>query len=573
MQDIDYKKIENILERVLKPGRYLGNEWNVVKKDFDTTAVRFALCFPDLYEIGMSHLGFKILYHLLNDQPDVVCERVFTPWVDLQDILRQEGLQLFSLESKRPLKDFDIIGFSHQHELNYTNVLNMLNLAGIPLRASQRDDSCPIIIGGGVCSFNPEPMADFFDAFFIGEAEEGILEIIREVKSKKEKGKSKDQLLKELAKIKGIYVPSFYEVKYNQDQTIKSFSPKDKSVPSVIIKRIVKDFEHSYYPTKQIVSYIQIVHDRISLEIMRGCPNRCHFCQASSIYWPRRERSSEKILQLAEEAYQATGYEEISLVSLSSGDHSQIVEIVENLVDRFKSRNVSISLPSLRAEDMLCYLTKLISSIKKTGLTFAPEAGSQRLRDSINKRIDMEKLYTCVAEAAKNGWQHVKLYFMIGLPQEKEEDLIAVGELVDKISRPDRLINKPRVAVTVSVSFFVPRPHTIFELESMADVSTIKEKQVILSKVLKGRGLNLKWHDMQMSFLEAVLSRGDRRLSEVMIKACELGAKFDSWKEHFNFNIWQEAFKAVDIDPGFYVYRKKDKTEILPWSHISCNSK
>jgi len=306
---------------------------------------------------------------------------------------------------------------------------------------------------------------------------------------------------------------------------------------------------------------------------MRGCPNRCNFCQASSIYWPRRERSLEKILQFAEEAYQATGYEEISLVSLSSGDHSQIVEIVENLVDRFKSRNVSISLPSLRAEDMLCYLTKLISSIKKTGLTFAPEAGSQRLRDSINKRIDMEKLYTCVAEAAKNGWQHVKLYFMIGLPQEKEEDLIAVGELVDKISRPDRLINKPRVAVTVSVSFFVPRPHTIFELESMADVSTIKEKQVILSKVLKGRGLNLKWHDMQMSFLEAVLSRGDRRLSEVMIKACELGAKFDSWKEHFNFNIWQEAFKAVDIDPGFYVYRKKDKTEILPWSHISCNSK
>ncbi len=568
MPQIDLKRIEAILEKVFKPGRYLGNEWNAVKKDFDNKAVKVALCFPDLYEIGMSHLGFKILYHFLNEEDNVVCERFFAPAADLHDILIQENLPLFSLESKRPLLDFDLIGFSLQHELSYTNILRMFFLSGIPPRSSDRDDSFPVIIAGGVCTSNPEPVADFFDAIFVGEAEEGFLDIIAKVKTGKEKVKSKIEILKELSKIEGVYIPSFYEVGYSQDGAIKSFTPKNEFALPVIKKRVVRDFNSAYYPTKQIVPYIQIVHDRISLEIMRGCPNRCNFCQATSIYRPVRVRSLETILKIAEETYQATGYEEISLVSLSTGDHPQILNIVQNLTERFKSRNVSISLPSLRAEDMLYNLPKYISSIKKTGLTFAPEAGSLRLRTVINKRLDIEKLFMFITEAAKNGWMHVKLYFMIGLPTEKEEDLAAIAEMIEKISRPDKISGKPHINATAAISFFVPRPHTAFETEPMAGIQTIKEKQAFLYKAIKTRGVNLKWHDLEMSFLEAVLSRGDRRLSRVIIKAYQLGAKFDSWKEHFNFKIWQEAFQAEGVDPHFYIYRERVSDEILPWSHV-----
>jgi len=560
--------IEKLLENVQRPARYIGSEWNVVKKDFDACSVKVALCFPDAYEIGMSHLGFKILYHLLNEQKGVVCERVFTPWFDMQEVLKREGVKLFSLESKRPLTDFDIAGFSLGHELNYTNVLSMLSLAGIPLKSSGRSDNFPIIVGGGVCCVNPEPMADFFDAFLIGEAEEAVLEIVEKVKRKKEKGKS--EILKDLAKIEGMYIPSFYDVEYNDDKTIKSFKPKDASVPAKIKKRIVKDFENSYYPVKQIVPYIQVVHDRISLEIMRGCPNRCYFCQATSFYRPLRLRSAQSLLELAEKTYKETGYDEISLVSLSSGDHPQILEIVENMTKRFAGRKVSLSLPSLRAEDILGSLPRLISTIKKTGLTFAPEAGTQRMRDSINKRLDIEKLYACVIEAAKNGWRHVKLYFMIGLPGEKEEDIAGIAELAAKISRPDQALGKPPISVTVSVSYYVPKPHTPFELEPMADTATLKERQALLQKAIKNKRAELKWHNAEMSFIEAVFSRGDRRLSEVVLKAHELGARFDSWREGFNLQLWKGAFNSAGVDPDFYLYRKREKNEILPWSHIDC---
>jgi len=573
MPPVDFQKIETMLIGVSRPGRYLGNEWNVVKKDFDAAVVKIALCFPDAYEIGMSHLGFKILYHLLNEQPGVVCERVFTPWLDMQGLLKREEIPIFSLESKRPLVDFDIVGFSLGHELNYTNVLAMLSLAGIPLKSVQRADNFPLIIAGGVCVVNPEPLADFIDAFFIGEAEEGILEIVskyQSVKVSSEKN-SKQVLLSELAKIEGVYVPSFYEVSYNDDNTIKSFTPKYDFASAIIKKRIVKDFENSYYPVKQIVPYVQIVHDRISLEIMRGCPNRCHFCQATSVYRPVRLRSLDKVLQLAEQAYELTGYDEISLVSLSTGDHPQAREMVSNLIDRFNARKVGVSLPSLRAEDMLNALPQLISSIKKTGLTFAPEAGSQRLRDFVNKRLDIEKLHACINEAAKNGWQRIKLYFMIGLPSETEEDIALIAELVSKISRRDPAAGRPPISVTVSVSFFVPKPHTKFESEPMLGMSQIKHRQEFLQKVLRIKGAELKWHDIQMSFLEAVLSRGDRRVSEVLLKAFELGARFDSWHEGFNFSIWQKAFEETGVNPDFYLYRPRNNGEILPWAHINVN--
>ncbi len=557
--------IERLLENIQKPARYIGGEWNSVKKDFDSARVKVALCFPDAYEIGMSHLGLKILYHLLNEAKGVVCERVFMPWFDMQERLRKESALLFSLESKRPLSDFDIIGFSLEHELNYTNVLAMLSLSNIPLRSAERGAEYPLVIAGGICCVNPEPMADFFDAFFIGEAEEGILEIIEKITNyklqinpKSQIPNSKTQILKELSKIEGVYVPSFYDVKYNDDGAIKSFTPKDASVPAVIKKRIVKDFENAYYPIKQIVPFIQIVHDRISLEVMRGCPNKCKFCQATAVYFPVRLRSADKILELAEKTYQATGHDEISLVSLSTGDHPQILEIVRGLTDRFISRRVSISLPSLRAEDMLRSLPELISSIKKTGFTFAPEAGSQRLRDSLNKRLDITKLYDCAAQAAKNGWRRVKLYFMIGLPGETEEDLSQIKELVKNIPAQK----------TISVSYFVPKPHTDFETESMVDMESLKQKQEFLCRALKVKGVDLKWHDINMSFLEAVLSRGDRRASAVILRAYELGARFDSWKEGFNSQIWQKAFESSGIDPGFYLYRKKGQDEVMPWKHI-----
>jgi len=557
--------IERLLENIQKPARYIGGEWNSVKKDFDSARVKVALCFPDAYEIGMSHLGLKILYHLLNEAKGVVCERVFMPWFDMQERLRKESALLFSLESKRPLSDFDIIGFSLEHELNYTNVLAMLSLSNIPLRSAERGAEYPLVIAGGICCVNPEPMADFFDAFFIGEAEEGILEIIEKITNyklqinpKSQIPNSKTQILKELSKIEGVYVPSFYDVKYNDDGAIKSFTPKDASVPAVIKKRIVKDFENAYYPIKQIVPFIQIVHDRISLEVMRGCTNKCKFCQATAVYFPVRLRSADKILELAEKTYQATGHDEISLVSLSTGDHPQILEIVRGLTDRFISRRVSISLPSLRAEDMLRSLPELISSIKKTGFTFAPEAGSQRLRDSLNKRLDITKLYDCAAQAAKNGWRRVKLYFMIGLPGETEEDLSQIKELVKNIPAQK----------TISVSYFVPKPHTDFETESMVDMESLKQKQEFLCRALKVKGVDLKWHDINMSFLEAVLSRGDRRASAVILRAYELGARFDSWKEGFNSQIWQKAFESSGIDPGFYLYRKKGQDEVMPWKHI-----
>ena len=541
--------LEEILPEVMKPGRYIGGEWNAVTKDFDAQEVKFCLCFPDTYEIGMSHLGSKILYHLLNEQEGVCCERAFAPWVDMEELMRKKGLALFSLESKRPLRDFDIVGFSLSYEMNYTNVLNMLDLAGIPFKAKDRGEEYPLVIAGGACVGNPEPMSQVFDAFLIGEAEEAALEMLQVFKEKKVPGTffSKNELLKRWSKIEGVYIPQF---------------------PKRIKKRIVRDFENAYYPTRQIVPYIQIVHDRISIEVMRGCPNRCAFCQATSIYSPCRTRSPETVLRLARETFSHTGYDEVSFVSLSTGDHPKILQIIKEAIAEFKDKGVSVSLPSLRIETMISELPTLIASIKKTGLTFAPEAGSERLRSVINKNIRIKKLDECVVETAKAGWRRVKLYFMIGLPSETDKDIEKIAELILAVANPNKDKNKPAVSVTASISPFVPKPHTPFQWEPMESQQALYNKRGILKKGIHKKSIKLKIHDIELSFLEAVLSRGDRKLADVIMLAWRKGAKFDGWQEFFKYQLWGEALRDCNIDPHFYVERKRDFKEILPWDHI-----
>ncbi len=558
------KLLGEILPQVMKPARYLGNEWNVVKKDFNSQRLKFCLCFPDVYEIGMSHVGFKILYHLLNEKEDIVCERVFTPWVDMESIMRDKKIPLFSLESKKSLREFDVIGFSLQYEMNYTNVLNMLDLASIPLKAKERSSEHPLVIAGGPCSFNPEPMAEFFDAILIGEAEEALPEMLEVIKATKDKTKVLNQWLK----MPGVYVPSFYLAEYNSDSTIKAIKPTEENTPKRIKKRIIKNFDSAYYPTRQIVPYIQIIHDRISLEVMRGCPNRCAFCQATSVYSPSRKRSLKNILRLAEETFKHTGHDEISLVSLSTGDHPQILKIMKKLIEMFKSKGVSISLPSLRIENVLRQFPQLISSIKKTGLTFAPEAGSERLRSVINKNIRIKKLDECVVETAKAGWRRVKLYFMIGLPSETDKDIEKIAELILAVANPNKDKNKPAVSVTASISPFVPKPHTPFQWEPMESQQALYNKRGILKKGIHKKSIKLKIHDIELSFLEAVLSRGDRKLADVIMLAWRKGAKFDGWQEFFKYQLWGEALRDCNIDPHFYVERKRDFKEILPWDHI-----
>jgi len=561
-------KPEDILMQVIKPARYLGNEWNAVKKDFDSRQLKLCLCFPDAYEVGMSHLGLKILYHLLNEQDGVLCERSFAPWFDMEELMRKEGLALFSLESRHPLSEFDVVGFSLQYEMSYTNVLNMLDLAGIPLKSKDRTQKDPLVIGGGPCVFNPEPVADFFDAFLIGEGEEALLEMIEVLKtvSRQDRG----QLLRKLSKIPGVYVPQFYSVGYNSDNTIREFKPCIPEAPAVIKKRIIEDFDSSYYPEKQIVPYIEVVHDRISLEVMRGCPNRCAFCHATAVYHPRRERKPETILKHAEACYQNTGYDEVSLVSLSTGDHSQIFPLIKGLIEKFKPRGVAISLPSLRIEDAIPQFPELISLIKKTGLTFAPEAGSRRLRKAINKNIDLAQLEKCVSESAGSGWKRVKLYFMTGLPSETEGDIQEISELIRRTSRPNGPKGRATISVTASINSFVPKPQTPFQWEPMDSIDTLKEKQLFLKKQVHSKNIKLKCHDAEVSFIEGVLSRGDRRLSDVITEVWRKGGKFEGWSEYFKFELWQEAFCEKRVDPDFYVGRKRSPDEKLPWDFIDC---
>jgi radical SAM family uncharacterized protein len=561
--------IDELLVGVQKPARYIGGEWNSVKKEWSEDRVKVLLAFPDLYEVGMSYLGLKILYGILNGRDDVLCERVFSPWPDFEEILSKTKTSLFSLESRRPIRDFDIIGISLAYELTYTNVLNILDLGGIPKTSAGRRDGDPLIIAGGPTVYNPEPMADFIDAFVIGDGEEIVVEIIEAYKSCRVSGGiRREKLLVNLAAIEGVYVPSLYRVEYKSDKTIKAIAPVSKDTPPKIIKRTVKDLDKSFYPTKQIVPYLKIVHDRIVLEIMRGCKNACKFCQAAATYRPSRERSKDEIVKIAKASYDATGYDEVSLLSLSSGDHPQIKEIISALNDTFKGKAVSISMPSLRVEDTLVGLPSMISQVKKSGLTFAPEAGSGRLRKVINKNSDMDKLFKTLKDAFKAGWKRIKLYFMIGLPTETDSDIEGIAGLVNEVSESKRAIDGRRANVSVSVNAFVPKPHTLYEREAMASREELLRRREILRRGIRSRAIELDINPFDKSYLEAVFSRGDRKLAEAIHAAWSSGARFDGWQDFFNMDRWQTAFKDCGIDPDFYATRQRPPDELLPWSII-----
>ncbi|MDP3804269.1 MAG: TIGR03960 family B12-binding radical SAM protein [Candidatus Omnitrophota bacterium] len=567
---MDTDKLNELLLTVQKPGRYTGGEWNSVKKEWTGDKVKVCLAFPDVYEVGMSYLGIKILYGILNNREDCLCERVFAPWKDFENVLRSNDIKLFSLESRRALKEFDIIGFSLAYELCNTNVLNILDLGGIPLRACERGDNDPLIIAGGPSSYNPEPMAEFVDAFVIGDGEEAIGEIVDGYKASKPQAVkvSRKRLLRELAEIEGVYVPSLYKVGYNPDGTISEFRPIEDGIPEKIKKRVVSNLDEAFYPTKQIVPNIQIVHDRVALEIMRGCLHACKFCQASATYRPVRERSKNNILKLAKEAHFHTGYDEISLLSLSSVDHSKLIEIIECLNSEFAVRSVSISVPSLRIEDKLRDIPGLVSKVKKSGLTFAPEAASCRLRAIINKNIDIEKLFKAAEESFKAGWRRVKLYFMIGLPGEEDKDVSDIAELVYKISNLKKAVDGRPANITVSVNPFIPKPHTPFELEGMDSIDELERKSGILKKAVRSRMIEIDFHPFRMSRLEAIFSRGDRKLAGAVYCAWRQGARFDGWQDILDLGVWNDAFRTSGIDQDFYIKRTIAKNEILPWGFI-----
>jgi len=551
---------------VRKPARYIGEEHNIIKKDWNKTRVKACLCYPDLYEIGMSHLGLKILYHILNEREDVLCERSFTPWFDMEEKMREEGTQLFSLENKKPLSEFDIIGFSLQSELTYTNLLNMLHLSDIPLRYSdRRGKGYPLIIAGGTTAFNPEPLADFIDLFLIGDGEEAIIDIIETYKRYRA---SEESLLKEMAKIEGVYVPSLYNVSYAKGR--QEITPIDKDIPKRIKKRLLKKLTNENFPTAPIVPYISTVHDRITLEIMRGCPNNCYFCQAKPIYNPVRIRSQEDILHLAKASYEKTGFDEISLLSLSSSCYPDIDKLITKLTKVFAPLGVGLSLPSLRIDKKLINLPSLISAVKKSGLTFAPETGSERMLQAINKGIKHEELFETLRQAYKKGWRKAKLYFMIGLPSEKEEDLEAIIDLAQKAALLRKEFFRHPADVTVSVSFFIPKPHTPFQHKAMQPAEELKKKKEFLIDRARGkRYLKLKIHDLNTSIIEGVISRGDRRLSELLLTAWKKGARFDAWSESFKPELWKEAFLASGIDKEAYLCERTPE-EPLPWQHIEC---
>ena len=565
---IDRETLEELLSQVRKPARYIGNEWNAVKKDLTKAPVKFALSFPDLYEIGMSHLGYKLIYHLLNERADTACERVFMPDVDLLEILKARDIPLFSLESKEELRGFDIIGFTLAYELAYTNVLNILELAKIPLRSKDRTEEDPLIIAGGPSVFNPEPMADFIDLFIIGEAEEAVGELIEEFKRSKRENKPKRERLKSLARIEGVYCPSLYKVKYRDDGTIAAFEPLDEDVPQIIRKRSIKDLNASYYPTKQIVPFISIIHDRAAIEIMRGCPHGCKFCQARVIYHHKRERTAEEVIRLAEDTVRETGYEEVSLLSLSSGNHSEIIKIITTLIDKFQDRGISLSLPSLRIDKILKDFPQLLSKIKKSGLTFAPEAGTEALRLAINKKIDIGQLKAAVGAACDSGWGRVKLYFMIGLPAETREDIDGIIDTIKSMSSAHK-----GVQINTSINPFIPKPHTPLQRARMGRDKELTEKMDYIKRRLSSGRIKLKFHDTRLSMLEGVFSLGDRRLGNVIERAFGKGCRLDGWTEHINFGAWNEAFREEGISPDFYLYREKGSGERMPWSQIDCGVK
>lgn len=572
---MDIKKIlfEELLDNVEKPGRYTGKEFNEIVKEEDMSTIKIALAFPDLYEIGMSYLGFKILYEIINKIDGALAERVFSPAVDMEKLLRERKMPIFSLENYRPLNSFDIVGFTIQHELCYSNILNLLELGQIPLRSKERKEDAPLIIAGGPGTFNAEPLSDFIDLFVIGEGEEVVGEIIEVYKRWKDKKQSRAKLLEELAHLKGIYVPSFYKITYFKDGRVKSVTPKKETHHSVIKKRIISNFDQVSYPLFPVVPNIDVVHDRITLEIFRGCTQGCRFCQAGMIYRPVREKSVNTLLKLAEKILSHTGYEEISLSSLSSSDYSEIERLITLLVDRFKEKGVGVSLPSLRIDSFSVALAQQVQRVRKTGITLAPEVGTQRLRDVINKNVQEEDLYSSIEAAFKGGWRKIKLYFMVGLPTETEEDVEGIVRLVSKVDRMGREITGRKININISVSAFVPKPHTPFQWEAQEERDILSKKIRYLKNRLNWRNISFSYPDINRIYLEAVFARGDRRLGEVLERAHYLGCKFDAWREHFNFEAWQQAFNESGLNMEFYANRVRQEDENLPWDHISCGVK
>ncbi len=568
---MDVKEFEKLLLSVQKPGRYSGGEINSVIKDKTKVDVRVALCFPDTYEIGMSHLGMKILYSQFNSREDIWCERVFAPWTDFEEVMRENNIPLFSLESRDSIKDFDFIGFTLQYEMAYTNVLNMIDLAGLPLRSADRKELSPLVVAGGPCVCNPEPLADFIDLFFLGEGEEVDLEVIDLYKKHKAMGSSKLDFLREAAKIEGVYVPSLYNVDYNEDGTISAITPEE-NVPATVKKRIIKDLDSCYYPNTFVVPFIEIVHDRAVQEVFRGCIRGCRFCQAGFIYRPVREKSADTVNRQAKCLCESTGYDEISLSSLSTSDYREIEPLLNKMLGWTQDSHISLALPSLRIDNFSDELLEKIKHIRKSGLTFAPEAGTQRLRDVINKNITEEEILNTCKTAFEGGYMSVKLYFMLGLPTETDEDLKGIADLGQKIvnlyyENP----NKPKgkaVSVSISVSTFVPKPFTPFQFEPQIDENEIRRRQEYLKSCITTKKISLSYHDSSTSFLEGVMARGDRRLGAVLESAYKSGCKFDSWSECFDLEKWNSAFEKCGINPAFYANRTREYSEITPWEHL-----
>ena len=565
------RTLEHILPRVQKPARYTGGEYNAVVKDRDRVDTRVALCFPDTYEIGMSNLGVRILYGVMNQLEGVWCERVFAPWGDMEEELRRAGLPLYGLESGDAISDFDIVGFSLGYEMAYTNVLNMLDLAQIPLRSEQREGLSPLIIAGGTCAFNPEPLAPFIDIFSLGEGEDVTVELIELYRKAKEECWTKSELLLAAARIPGLYVPSLYDVTYHDDGTVAAITPRE-GAPAVVTKRIVQDLNRSYFPVKTIVPSTEIVHDRVMLEVFRGCIRGCRFCQAGYAYRPVRAKDPELLIRQGIEACRDSGYQEMTLSSLSTSDYRHLERLCDGLLDYCEPNGISLSLPSLRADNFSMGLMERLQRVRKSGLTFAPEAGTQRLRDAINKNVTEEEILTSCRTAFSGGWSGVKLYFMLGLPTETDEDVLGIADLAEKVYQTWRAVTpNPRrgVRITVSTACFVPKPHTAFQWEPQVDMDEYRRRVKLLRDNMRGRSIHYSWHDPDTSFLEAVLARGDRRLADVIEGAWRGGAKMDAWSEYFNLSRWLEAFEARGVDPAFYANRPRARDEVLPWSVTS----
>lgn len=574
---------DEILLSIDKPERYIGNEVNMVRKNPDDVDIRFAMCFPDVYEIGMSHLGIQILYDMFNRRDDVYCERVYSPWLDLDKVMREKAIPLFAIESQDNIRDFDFLGITLQYEMCYANVLQVLDLSKIPLIASERSDSDPIVIGGGPCTYNPEPLADFFDIFYIGEGEKQYYRLFDIYKEHKKKGGSRQEFLEKAAEIPGMYVPAFYDVEYNEDGTIKSFVPNNSHAQKKIVKQLVVDMqstdpeaEYNYYPRKPLVPFIKATQDRVVLEIQRGCIRGCRFCQAGMVYRPVRERNVEYLKNMASEMLKSTGHEEISLSSLSSSDYSHLEEIINYLIDEFGKKGVNISLPSLRIDAFSLDIMSKVQDVRKSSLTFAPEAGSQRLRNVINKGLTEEVILNGASLAFKGGWNRVKLYFMLGIPTETEEDMKGIAELCEKVAEVYYEIPKTerngKVQITASSSFFIPKPFTPFQWAPMCTKEQFLERAKIVNgrmkEMLNKKSIRYNWHEADVSVIEGLLARGDRKVAKTVLRAYELGCLYDAWSDSYDNEKWQQAIKDTEIDMDFYITRERSTDELLPWDFI-----